>query len=82
MKPYHVILAAIASVTFVGTATAAAPGSTAQSTAQASRDGSGSQQAHKDREICIRMALSGTRMPKKVCRTAAEWEADGGVPTN
>lgn len=32
------------------------------------------------REICIRVEMSGTRMPRRVCKTPAEWEAEGGVP--
>ncbi len=34
------------------------------------------------REICVRMEQSGTRLRRRVCRTAEEWQAEeGGVPT-
>ena len=34
-----------------------------------------------NRTICIRADLSsGTRIVRRVCRTAREWEAEGGIP--
>ena len=33
-----------------------------------------------ERQICVRMELTGTRVARRICRTAAEWERSGGVP--
>ncbi len=35
-----------------------------------------------ERRICAMVDLSGSRMLRRVCRTRAEWEAAGGLPTN
>jgi len=35
---------------------------------------------NKDRKICVRVDMSGTRLTRRICRTAAEWEREGGVP--
>lgn len=32
-----------------------------------------------DRRICVRDAHTGTRIPRQVCKTEAEWEAAGGL---
>jgi hypothetical protein len=34
------------------------------------------------REICVRTTITGSRMVKRICKTAAEWEAEGGLPTD
>ena len=34
-----------------------------------------------NREICVRAAFTGSRINRLICRTAAEWEAEGGIPT-
>lgn len=31
------------------------------------------------RRICVRDTLTGSRLPRQVCRTAEEWEALGGL---
>jgi len=54
----------------------AAPGEKAAATSQAKPE------ARKDRPICVYVELTGTRVPRRVCRTALEWQRDGGVPTN
>ena len=33
-----------------------------------------------DRVICVRTQLSGSRLMRRICRTAREWEEDGEVP--
>lgn len=36
--------------------------------------------AQDQRRICVRATLTGTRMAQRICKTAAEWEAKGGLP--
>jgi hypothetical protein len=31
--------------------------------------------------ICVRAALSGSRLIREICHTRREWQLDGGVPT-
>jgi hypothetical protein len=33
-----------------------------------------------ERRICVRDSLTGSRMVRRVCKTAQEWEAAGGIP--
>ena len=33
-----------------------------------------------DRTVCVRAQLTGSRLYRRVCRTAREWEEDGGLP--
>jgi len=37
--------------------------------------------ADPDRMICVRTQLTGSRLMRRICRTAAEWAEDGEVPT-
>lgn len=37
--------------------------------------------AKKETRYCVDQALTGTRMPKRVCRTRGEWRAEGFDPT-
>lgn len=34
-----------------------------------------------NRRICIVGDITGSRVPRRVCKTEREWEAEGGVPT-
>ena len=63
-----------------GTAYAMAARS-APGTAQPSAEGSQARQprAQQPRRICVRETLTGSRLPRQVCRTAEEWEALGGL---
>lgn len=36
--------------------------------------------APAERRICARVELSGTRISRRVCRTQAEWNREGGLP--
>jgi Ni/Co efflux regulator RcnB len=38
------------------------------------------QSADPSRRICVSAEVTGTRMTRRVCRTAAEWERAGGIP--
>ncbi len=33
-----------------------------------------------ERRICVRDSLSGSHITRRVCKTAQEWQAAGGVP--
>ena len=35
-----------------------------------------------ERQICVREALTGSRMRRRVCKTAREWEAEGGFDSD
>lgn len=35
--------------------------------------------AEQPRRICVRDTLTGSRLPRQICRTAEEWEALGGL---
>jgi hypothetical protein len=41
-----------------------------------------SQSASAERRICAMVELSSSRMPRRVCRTRAEWDAAGGLPAS
>ena len=60
-------------------ASAAAPSQAATSDQQTR---SSTQGANAERRICAMVELSSSRMPRRVCRTRAEWEAAGGLPAN
>jgi hypothetical protein len=38
--------------------------------------------AQRERRICVEAENTGTRVPRRICRTRAEWEREGGVPSN
>ena len=35
---------------------------------------------NNDRRICVRVQLTGSRVVRQVCKTAHEWDLEGGVP--
>jgi hypothetical protein len=37
--------------------------------------------AESDRRVCVSVEMTGTRVARRVCRTEAEWEAQGGLPS-
>ena len=45
-------------------------------TAQRSND------SNNARQICVRVQLSGSHVTRRVCKTAQEWEAAGGLPSD
>lgn len=63
----------------------AVPASAQNSAALHADDNSSSGQRaareNPDRRICVRVELSGSRLVRRVCRTAREWEARGGLET-
>ena len=58
----------------------------AQAAPAASRTGANvqgqNQRAGSDRQICVRLKLTGSRVPARVCQTAAQWEREGGIPAS
>ena len=59
------------------------PASARDDNARAARDATQPHAAASndpDRTICIRAQLTGSRLYRRVCRTAREWEQEGGLP--
>lgn len=52
-------------------------GETQPSSARTSR-----RAARSNERICVDVELTGTRMKRRVCQTQAEWEQQGGLPTD
>jgi hypothetical protein len=82
---FHTVAVAAASIILAGLAVPAAAqtqGGVASSTDQgsSSRDARGS--AENNRRICVRASITGSRLTREICRTRAEWERDGGIPTD
>lgn len=65
---------------------AAAPASANSNVAQPRPNASGAGQAQRannpDRTICVQDQMTGSRIARRVCKTAREWEAEGGIPTD
>jgi len=67
---------------------AAAPASAGNNSnvAQPRPSASGAGQAQRgddpDRTICVQDRLTGSRISRRVCKTAREWQAEGGLPTD
>lgn len=40
---------------------------------------SAKKEAQKEPRICVRADMTGTRVVRTICRTAAEWERSGGL---
>jgi hypothetical protein len=60
----------------------ALPASAQTGAATQARDDATEQRAveeNPDRRICVSVELTGSRMVRRVCRTAREWEARGGL---
>lgn len=59
------------------------PAVAADDNVRAARDAAANQTAEAadpDRMICVRAQLTGSRLYRRVCRTAREWQEDGEVP--
>ncbi|MGZ8310759.1 MAG: hypothetical protein ACXWUR_01730 [Allosphingosinicella sp.] len=35
-----------------------------------------------DRRICVQAEFTNSRISRRICKTASEWEAAGGIPRN
>jgi hypothetical protein len=60
-----------------------APAQAAQAASRAGATVQGQNQAaSSERRICVRSEMPNTRISRRICRTQAEWDLAGGVPTN
>ena len=78
MKPVATLIAATVSLALF-----AAPAMARDDNPRAARDAGRSQGVDAqdpDREICVRATITGSRLPRRVCRTARQWEEEGGLP--
>lgn len=61
----------------------AQPATASDDNPRAARDAAQTQAADTqdpDRTICVRTQITGSRLMRRVCRTAREWEEEGGIP--
>ena len=78
MKATALLLTAAASLALI-----AQPAAARDDNPRAARDAAQTQTAEPqdpDRVICVRTQLSGSRLMRRICRTAREWEEDGEIP--
>lgn len=60
-----------------------AAGPAQQSARSTSSNASGAVQARGSRVVCVQYVFTGSRLPRKDCRTEANWLRDiGEIPTN
>jgi hypothetical protein len=52
----------------------ASPGAAAASAQSSPRQPAPRAEPDPDREVCVTERLSGSRMPRRVCRTARQWQ--------
>lgn len=80
----HAAIIALTGAMLAGLAAPAVAGTTPDSenrqaaAAQAEARHSG---GDDQRRICVRTELTGSRVQRTICKTAAQWEAEGGLPT-
>jgi len=72
------LLAAIAFP--AGTAGASTTGNSNGDRGQTEANASRSDSNADERRICVREQLSGSHLTRRICKTAREWQAAGGVP--
>jgi hypothetical protein len=73
--------AGVAAALIAFTAPAMAANTTSNSTARPSQEASQrADAAASDRQICVRTQQGGSRLMRRVCKTAQEWETAGGLP--
>jgi hypothetical protein len=72
----------LAAVSLPASATAETSTASAANAERNQTNGTGqrSDQDANARRICVRDSFSGSRMVRRICKTAQEWEAAGGVP--
>lgn len=73
MKNFQAFAVAAAAIAMV--ATSAIPAAAA-----ITRDPTGTTEAKDTQRVCIKETLSGSRVPRKICKTRAEWKAEGFEP--
>lgn len=60
-----------------------APASARDDNSRAARDAAQPEAAGSndpERTICVRAQITGSRLNRRICRTAREWEEEGGLP--
>ncbi|HEX8364168.1 MAG TPA: hypothetical protein VF603_02670 [Allosphingosinicella sp.] len=72
---------AVASIALAGSLAPAQAAPAAARTGAAVR-GQNQSPASSERRICVSADLTGSRIMRRICRTAAEWQRAGGIPTN
>ena len=72
--------ASLAAALIASTAPAMAANTTSNSNARPSSEASQRTDAASERQICVRTQLGGSRLTRRVCKTAQEWETAGGLP--
>ena len=78
MKATALLVTAAASLALI-----AQPAAARDDNPRATRDAAQTQTADPqdpDRMICVRAQITGSRLNRRVCRTAREWEEDGEIP--
>ena len=73
------LIAASGLLATVAPAAPAASNDAAQARPASSRVGE-ARRVDPDRTICIQVAFTGTRVLRRVCKSARAWEAEGGIP--
>ena len=73
-------MAAVAGTLYLGLALPASAQSQSDASAPNASQPSRARPA-PERQICVRMHFTGSRLPQKICMTEREWEAEGGVPS-
>jgi len=74
--------AAAAILLCAGLSAPAFAGDTVTANASAQVRARTSSEANAEQRICVRAEITGSRMQRNICRTRAEWDRAGGLPTD
>ena len=53
-----------------------------QNSNRSARAGSGENAGDPNQRVCVQYYFTGSRLPKRECRTRREWQRSGGIPTS
>jgi hypothetical protein len=73
-------VAAAALMMTVAAPVQAAPGETTTANASGNTPQPARTSTRSDRRVCVEVPISASRIARRVCRTQAEWDREGGVP--
>lgn len=80
-RPFGTLtLTAAAALAAASPAPAADTNQQAPTTAQPPSQASDQPSDHPNRRVCVRAGYTGTRVARLICKTEAQWEAEGGIP--
>lgn len=80
-RPFGTLgLTAAAALVAASPAPAAETNQQAARTAQPQAQGNDQASDHPNRRVCVRSDFTGTRVARLICKTEAQWEAEGGIP--